>query len=115
MTPAVTGRLRPSADAPPKGEWSEEIAQLGGVVVEHILSGALRSPVDYDQDHDEWVVLLNGEATLEVGGETVLPVAGSSTTCVRKAKLLQITAPVARFSSTTRTGITAGGVPRRTA
>jgi cupin 2 domain-containing protein len=71
VTPAVTGRLRPSADAPPTGERSVEIAQLGGVVVEHILSGALRAPVDYDQDHDEWVVLLNGEATLDVGGETL--------------------------------------------
>ena len=71
MTPAVTGRLRPPADAPEAGEWSEEIAHLGGVVVEHILSGVLASPVDYDQDHDEWVVLLNGEATLEVDGEVL--------------------------------------------
>ncbi len=72
MTPTVTGRLRPPSDAPAAGEWSEEIAQVGGVVVEHILSGVLRSPVDYDQDHDEWVVLLNGEATLQLGGE-ILP------------------------------------------
>jgi len=115
MRPGVTGRLRPAADAPSTGDWSEEIAQLGGEVVEHILSGALRSPVDHDQDHDEWVVLLNGEAPLEVGGEAALPVAGSTTTCVRTAKLLQITAPVVGSSFTTRTGITAGGVPRRMA
>lgn len=76
MTPAVTGRLRPPSDAPAAGERSEEIAHLGGVVVEHILSGVLRSPVDYDQDHDEWVVLLNGEATLQVGGEILALGAG---------------------------------------
>jgi cupin 2 domain-containing protein len=69
MTRVVSGRLRPSSDAPAVGERSEEIAQLGGVVVEHIVSGAVAAPVDYDQSHDEWVVLLSGGATLEVGDE----------------------------------------------
>jgi cupin 2 domain-containing protein len=36
------------------------------VVLDQILSGRLPSPVDYDQPHDEWVVLLAGEAVLEV-------------------------------------------------
>jgi cupin 2 domain-containing protein len=69
MTPVVSGRLRPSSDAPAVGERSEELARLGGVVVEHIVSGAVAAPVDYDQDHDEWVVLLSGGATLKVGDE----------------------------------------------
>ena len=69
MNRVVSGRLRPSSDAPAVGERSEHIAQLGGVVVEQILSGAMAAPVDYDQDHDEWVVLLSGGATLDVGGE----------------------------------------------
>ena len=64
-------RLRPPSDAPAAGEQSEELAQLGGVVVEQILSGALGAPVDYDQDHDEWVVVLDGAATLVVEGETI--------------------------------------------
>jgi cupin 2 domain-containing protein len=53
------------------GEWSEEVAQLGDVVVEQIVSGALDAPADYDQDHDEWVVVLHGGATLQVGDETL--------------------------------------------
>lgn len=69
VTPVVRGRLRPTADAPAVGERSEEVARLGGVVVEQILSGALQMPTDYDQDHDEWVVLLAGSATVFVGGE----------------------------------------------
>lgn len=76
MNRVVSGRLRPSSDAPAVGERSEEIAQLGGVVVEQILSGAVTAPVDYDQDHDEWVVLLSGGATLEAGGESLDLAAG---------------------------------------
>jgi cupin 2 domain-containing protein len=72
----VSGRLRPPSDAPAVGERSEQIAQLGGVVVEQILSGAMAAPVDYDQDHDEWVVLLSGGATLDVGDERLDLAAG---------------------------------------
>jgi cupin 2 domain-containing protein len=39
------------------------------VVIEHILSGALPSPADYDQSHDEWVLVAEGAAVLEVGDE----------------------------------------------
>jgi cupin 2 domain-containing protein len=76
VTPAVTGRLRPSSEAPAVGERSEEVGRLGGIVVEQILSGSLSAPVDYDQDHDEWVVVLGGGATLEVGDERRDLVAG---------------------------------------
>jgi cupin 2 domain-containing protein len=76
MTRVVSGRLRPSADAPAVGERIEELTRLGGVVVEQILSGAMAAAVDYDQDHDEWVVLLDGGATLEVGDESLDLVAG---------------------------------------
>ena len=39
------------------------------VVVEEILSGRLARPVDYVQEQDEWVVVLEGGAVLEVGDE----------------------------------------------
>lgn len=51
------------------GERSEEIARIGDVVVEHIVSGQLESPVDYDQARDEWVAVLSGAAVLEVDHE----------------------------------------------
>ena len=76
MTRAPRGSLRPSSDAPAVGERSGELARLGGVVIEQILSGALGAPMDYDQDHDEWVLLLSGGATLEVADETLDLVAG---------------------------------------
>lgn len=71
MTPVVRGRLSPAVEAPEAGERSEVLAQLGGAVVEYILSGNLSSPVDYDQPHDEWVVVLDGAAVLEVNDERV--------------------------------------------
>ena len=67
--PVVRGRLNAAVDAPAVGERAEEIARLGGVVVEQILSGTLSGPVDFDQDHDEWVIVLAGDAVLEVAGE----------------------------------------------
>ena len=76
MRGLVGGRLCPPSDVPAVGERSEELAQLGGVVVEHIVSGALSAPVAYDQDHDEWVLLLQGGATLEVEDERLDLVAG---------------------------------------
>jgi cupin 2 domain-containing protein len=76
MTHVVRGRLLPPAEAPSVGERNEEIARLSGAVVEHTLSGSLPSPLDYDQDHDEWVVLLHGGAVLDVGDERLDLVAG---------------------------------------
>ncbi len=71
MTPLARGRLLLQVQAPKVGERSKEIARLGGVVVEHTLSGELSSPLDYDQAHDEWVVVLDGGAVLEVNEERV--------------------------------------------
>src|SRR6202521_2781775 len=69
MTAVVRGRLRSPKDAPAIGERTREIARLGGVVVDHILSGTLPPPLDNNQAHDEWVVVLTGGAVLQVGEE----------------------------------------------
>ena len=45
---------------------------MGDVVLSRFSVPWLDEPVDYDQDHDEWVVLLQGAAELEVNGETLL-------------------------------------------
>lgn len=39
------------------------------MLVEQILSGRNDQPVDFVQDHDEWVAVLAGAAVLDVEGE----------------------------------------------
>jgi cupin 2 domain-containing protein len=65
------GRLRDGAAAPASGEAVERLLALPGVVIEQILSGALDAPLDFRQEHDEWVVLVAGSASLVVAGEPV--------------------------------------------
>ena len=75
-TPADRGRLAPASSAPAAGERTETLCSVAGTTVEHIVSaGGVRSEV-YDQDHAEWVLLLEGRATLEVAGEMVELAAG---------------------------------------
>lgn len=62
------GHLAPTAAAPTDGEAAVELATGVGFRVEQILSGRLDAPQDYEQDHDEWVVVLAGGAVLEVDG-----------------------------------------------
>jgi cupin 2 domain-containing protein len=65
------GQLREGSTAPRAAEDVDRLLEQDGVVVEQILSGTLAAPVDYRQEHDEWVVLLEGHATLLVDGERV--------------------------------------------
>jgi cupin 2 domain-containing protein len=41
------------------------------VVIEQILSAASDELLRFEQDHDEWVLVLSGGATLEIDGEPV--------------------------------------------
>jgi cupin 2 domain-containing protein len=63
------GRLRDGAAAPASGEAVERLLVLPGVRIEQILSGTLEAPLDFRPEHDEWVVLLAGGASLVVAGE----------------------------------------------
>jgi cupin 2 domain-containing protein len=65
------GRLREGAAAPSSGEAVERLLVLPEVLIEQILSGALDAPLDFRQEHDEWVVLLAGSASLVVAEEHV--------------------------------------------
>jgi cupin 2 domain-containing protein len=65
----MRGRLRPSADAPWEGERIERLVERPGLTVEQILSGRLSEPVSFDQDHDEWVLVVEGRARLLVEHE----------------------------------------------
>jgi mannose-6-phosphate isomerase-like protein (cupin superfamily) len=69
MKPAPSGRLAASSDAPETGERFELLVDQDGVIVEQILSSASTEPSSFLQPHDEWVVVLAGSATLDVGGD----------------------------------------------
>lgn len=68
MTAVAQGRLAASHDAPDVGERTVALAEADGFRVEQILSGLLDEPQHYEQEHDEWVVVLTGHAVLEVEG-----------------------------------------------
>lgn len=69
MKPAPSGHLVPASDAPASGERFELLVDQDGVIVEQILSAASTEPSSFLQPHDEWVVVLAGSATLDVGGD----------------------------------------------
>jgi cupin 2 domain-containing protein len=73
---ATAGRL-PDEPPPVTGERFVEVARVGGVVVEHISSSATPDDREQCQDHDEWVVLLNGSADLEIDGVVSLMTSGT--------------------------------------
>ena len=66
-----TGNLLADAVPPREGERFETLLAHGNLVVERIVSSAAITPTVYVQSQDEWVVLLRGDASLEVGGECV--------------------------------------------
>ena len=70
VAPIQRGTLLDGSAAPPEGENHAPIVELGGSTVEQIVSSEHTPPQDYLQDHDEWVVLLAGSATVDVDGES---------------------------------------------
>jgi len=69
-------RFRDAPAAPPSGEVFEELLRCRNVRIERIVSSDLPDPTIYDQDQDEWVCLLQGEAELWLKGERVALCAG---------------------------------------
>lgn len=61
------------AESPGQDEFVDELAAGPDARIERIVSHGHTTPPGewYDQDHDEWVVLLRGEATLEWKGGDV--------------------------------------------
>lgn len=53
-----------------------DLAYMGGVRVEAIYSSDSPDPTPYVQDHDEWVIVIDGGARLDVDGEQVEMTAG---------------------------------------
>jgi cupin 2 domain-containing protein len=69
------GRLLDPSAAPATGERTDRVVSMRNVVIEQILSGSV-DPVDYDQDDDEFALVLAGAAVLDVDGEPVELAAG---------------------------------------
>lgn len=65
------GNLFTDAAAPVQGERFETLLQHRNLVVERIVSSSRIASVQYVQPQDEWVVLLQGSATLSVAGSQV--------------------------------------------
>jgi mannose-6-phosphate isomerase-like protein (cupin superfamily) len=57
--------------APSIGERFRELSRIRNVVVESIVSSSSPDDVEYRQVQDEWVVVLEGAAVLEVDGAKV--------------------------------------------
>jgi cupin 2 domain-containing protein len=68
VTPAnLFDRLPP----PAAGEAFEEILRHRNLVIERIVSSDRPEPTLFDQTQDEWVLLVQGHATLDLSGETL--------------------------------------------
>jgi cupin 2 domain-containing protein len=67
MTPPTANFFATSTDSTDKGEVFRTLLESPHVKLEHIISHGQASPPDfwYDQEEDEWVLLLRGGATLE--------------------------------------------------
>ncbi|MEG3789601.1 cupin domain-containing protein [Lysobacter sp. CCNWLW3] len=63
-----TGNLFADAEPPSEGERFEALLRHKNLVIERIVSSAAITPTRYVQAQDEWVAMIQGEATLEVGG-----------------------------------------------
>lgn len=59
-----------------RGERFQELLDVGSVRIERILSSGRPEPTLYDQEQDEWVLLLRGCATLELAGRPIELLAG---------------------------------------
>ncbi|KQV53889.1 MULTISPECIES: cupin domain-containing protein [unclassified Duganella] len=70
------GNLYEDALPPATGERFDTLLSHRGLVIERIVSTAKIASQEYVQEQDEWVVLLTGEAMLDVAGSKVALKAG---------------------------------------
>jgi cupin 2 domain-containing protein len=54
---------------PKSGEIFETLYDKNGVLIEKIISSGKQSGKLYNQNYDEWVMVVEGEAVLEIKGE----------------------------------------------
>lgn len=51
------------------GENFEALYEKDGILIERIVSSDKLESIEYNQPYDEWIVLLDGEAILEIENE----------------------------------------------
>jgi len=61
-----------SKSVPDKGELFETLLQNGDVTIEVIVSSDSPEPVEYNQPHDEAVLLITGNAHLLINEEVII-------------------------------------------
>ncbi len=54
---------------PPKGEIFDNILQHKNIQITRIISSENITPKEYNQDVDEWVIVIEGGAILDINGE----------------------------------------------
>lgn len=69
--PVKIANLFADSAAPDAGERIDVLLQHRNLLIERIVSAAHLTPAQYLQSQDEWVVLLRGDAELDVAGEPV--------------------------------------------
>lgn len=66
-----THNLFTNTEPPDKGERFDTLLSHRNLVVERIVSSSAITPREYAQPQDEWVVLVKGEAVIQVAGESI--------------------------------------------
>ena len=62
------GNLYENALPPAQGERFEPLLQHRNLVIERIVSSATATPTEFVQAQDEWVLLVQGTAVLDIDG-----------------------------------------------
>lgn len=71
-----TGNLFSMASTPEEGERFDTLLRHKGLVIERIVSSSKIESQQYLQAQDEWVLLLQGEAELDIAGKRLQLKAG---------------------------------------
>lgn len=70
------GNVFADAAPPATGERFDPLRRVGPLLIERIISSATPEPGEYVQTQDEWVLLMQGAATLLIDGQAVTLAAG---------------------------------------
>ena len=67
-TELSSGNLYENATPPAQGECFEPLLQHKHLVIERIISSATITPSEFLQEQDEWVLLVQGTAVIDIDG-----------------------------------------------